>query len=171
MEDELLILKKIINALCKKYHLDSLQREEILHKVIIQYWYDPRHYMNGLAYTLFNTTYAYVCGGHFLAKLIMTTIHKYQPNNMYNRFQPFVEEYGLWHSLKDELPKHKGWTIEEMFCNAPLPRLVDYALVWNATPQGFHTWQKLHLAWGHKVEDESNKPTQKMEALARELTL
>ena len=77
----------------------------------------------------------------------------------------------MWDSLEDGLSKHRGCTIEEMFCKAPLPRLVYYALVWGTTPQGYNTWHKLHLAWVNKVEDEPNKPTQEMMALARELTL
>ena len=170
MKDELLIIKQIINVLCKKYHWNSLKRKQILNQVIADYWGNDR-YGRGLAYVIFRHTQNHVSETQPLTKSIMTAIQKYQPNNMYNKFKPFVKSHGLWYSFQDEMVKHRNWTIDEMFCNAPLSRIVDCSLIWNATPQGFRRWEDLNRRWSDKVMDESNKPTQEMTMFAQNLVI
>lgn len=170
MKDELLIIKQIINVICKKHYLSGLKREQILNQVIVDYWSQGR-YVRGLAYVIFMRTHNHVSETQSLAKSIMTAIQKYQPNNMYNKFKPFVQSHGLWDSFLDEMVRHRNWTIDEMFCKAPLSRIVDCAMVWSTTPQGFRVWDVMNTKWGDKVTNESNKPTHEMEMFARNLMI
>lgn len=145
VEKEFLSIKQMVNFIAKKFNIPSQFKTDILVSTIETYTRSP---LRGWASCLSqHITHFTPTSDSVVYDTIMEAIHKYQPNNIYKKFEKYMKDMEWWDIYQKGLSTRNHQNINHAFCDCDITFIIDQSLRWSRTHEGHDFWCDVDSTW------------------------